>query len=172
MGCITSSSYCLKPFLDNYLHIKIESVEGLRVKGDLLKYHDRGELYIRVRYKGKRQSTNIHNVHGDDFVLNENLILNGVKPCKSGNHLLTIELLDYDSITGNDLLGSVHIKVPTEINESLARRRYKLKDSNKKTIGYINVAQLHFIKEKINQYNGGCKLFCCLFCCQNVGSFD
>jgi len=172
MGCITSTSYCGKPFLEDYLHIKIESVEGIRVRADPMRIHSRGELYLKITYKGKSQCTDIHNVCDKDFLLNENLILNGPTPCKSGNHCLSIQLLDYDTVTGNDFLGSCNISVPTVLNEEKERKRLRLKDCEGRTVAFVNISQLHFTKEKLNQYTGGCKLFCCLFCCQNVGKFD
>lgn len=171
MGCILSTSYCRTPLLDNFLHIKIDSLEQLKVRGDNLKCHSRGELYIRVKYKGNSQCTNIKNVCDSDCIFDENLILVNSSPCKSGNHCITIELFDYDIITGNDLLGVCHITVPNKVNETLIKKKYKLINNESELVGYIKISELHFIKEKLNQYSGPLKGVCCLFCCQYSGKF-
>jgi len=172
MGCFLSTSFCREPFLDDYLHIKVRSLRRLRVKGDYFKCHSKGDLYVRITYKGVTQSTHIKKNSNGESIYNENLILEGVKPCRSGNHCMKIELIDYDCITGNDVLGTCNIKVPSVVNESIKEKDYKLKDEEGHFVGYIGLDEIHFVKEKLNFYNGACKRMCCICCCQIMGDFN
>lgn len=169
MGCCFSTSYCGYPFLDNYLHIRIKTIDNLRLKGDILSICSAGgDLYIRVSYRGNVQSTKISKICGRDAVFNECLVLKSSKP--SENESVKIELIDFDHITGDDILGVCHIQGPDKLNHDISEKRFRLIGKEGKAIGGISIDQFHFLKQKINKYDGPLKAFCCLFCCQNVGS--
>lgn len=171
MGCCLSTSFCRIPFLHNYLHIKINSIKNLKIKGDISLFHKAGgDLYIKVSYKGRYQSTKIQKSCDSDCVFDEVLIINNSKP--SVDECITLQLIDYDIITGDDILGICHIEAPTKKNISLRNRDYDLIGKNGKVIAKIKVDQIHFVKEKINKYDGACKLFCCISCCQNIGNMN
>ena len=168
MGCCFSTSYCGYPFLDNYLHIRIKSIDGLRLKGDVLSVCSAGgDLYIRVSYRGNVQSTKIKKICGRDCVFNESLILKSSKP--SENDCIKIELIDFDHITGDDVLGVCHIQGPDKLNKCIEEKRFRLIGKEGKSIGGVSIDHFTFIKQKINKYDGPFKACCCLFCCQNVG---
>lgn len=169
MGCCFSTSYCQYPFLDNYLHIRIKSIDGLRIKGDVLSICSAGgDLYVRVSYRGNVQSTKIKKICGRDCVFEESLILKGSKP--SENDCVKIELIDFDHITGDDVLGVTHIQGPDKLNTCIGPKRYRLIGKEGKSIGGVSIDNFTFIKQKINKYDGPLKACCCLFCCQNVGT--
>lgn len=168
MGCCFSTSFCQYPFLDNYLHIKIKSINGLKVKGDILKICSAGgDLYVRVSYRGNVQCTRMKKVCGRDCVFEESLVLKSSKP--SDNDCVKIELVDYDNITGDDVLGVAHIQGPDKLNVCIGEKRFRLIGKNGKSIGGVSIDQFHFLKQKVNKYDGPFKSCCCLFCCQNVG---
>lgn len=167
MGCFFSTSFCRYPFLDNYLHLRIKSLENLRVKGDYFSLKKRGgDLYFRISYRGNVQCTNIKKVSKSNCLFNESLILKKSKP--SSDKCVKIELVDFDSITNDDVLGVCNIQCSDKLNNHIGEKSYRLIGNDGLVVGILKIDQLHFIKQKINIYDGPFKYCCCAFCCQNI----
>jgi len=168
MGCVFSSCICCTPCLNSYLHVYVRSIDQLTVKGDTFSL-DRagGDLYIRITYRGQSQSTRILRNSDHDAVFNEGLILNNCYPSSNGSKTITIELIDYDCITGDDVLGICHIEPPTSYGLNNDGKKYRLIGQDGSVTARLKIDQLHFIHEKLNRYTGPCKILCC--CCCNTG---
>ena len=168
MGCIFSSCICCTPCLNSYLHVYVRSIDQLNKKGDTFSC-DRagGDLYVRVGYKGQHQSTRILHDSDHDAVFNEGLILNNCNPHCEGAHTITFELIDYDSMTGDDVLGVCHVEAPTAYGLNMSEKKFKFIGKEGDVIARLRVDQVHFIHEKLNKYRGPCKILFC--CCCNTG---
>jgi len=168
MGCIFSSCICCTPCLNSYLHVYVRSIDQLNKKGDTFSC-DRagGDLYVRVSYKGQHQSTRILRDSDHDAVFNEGLILNNCNPHCEGAHTITFELIDYDSMTGDDVLGVCHVEAPTAYGLNMSEKKFKFIGKEGDVIARLRVDQVHFIHEKLNKYRGPCKILFC--CCCNTG---
>lgn len=168
MGCITSccsSCICGSCCLNSYLHVYIRSVDNLNKKGDLFSFDKAGgDLYVRVNYQGQKQSTRILHDSDHDAVFEEGLIINNCYPHCEGSHTLTFELIDHDTMTGDDVLGVCHIEVPTAYGLNMNEKKYKFIGKEGDVIARLRIDQVHFIHEKLNKYTGPCKIFCCLCC--------
>jgi len=171
MGCIFSSCICCAPCLNSYLHVYIRSIDQLTKKGDTFSIDSAGgDLYIRVSYRGQSQSTRILRDSDHDAVFHEGLILNNCHPHNDGADTVTFELIDYDTITGDDVLGVCHIEPPTDYRLNMGEKKFKLIGKDGSVIARLRVDQVHFIHEKLNRYTGPCKMLCC--CCCNTGMFS
>jgi len=168
MGCCFSSCICCVPCLNSYLHVYVRSIDHLNKKGDTFSFDKAGgDLYVRVSYRGQHQSTRILHDSDHDAVFNKGLILNNCNPHTDGKHTITFELIDYDSITGDDVLGVCHIEAPTAYGLTMNEKKFRLIGKDGDVIGRLRVDQVHFIHEKLNRYTGPCKILCC--CCCNTG---
>jgi hypothetical protein len=157
MGCFfsclcTPCTSCKSCLLDcccccdhSYLHVYIRSINNLKIKPDL--DNEYGDLYIRVTYKGVKQSSDIIFDCDKTEMISNGIILDNCYPNCDGNETILMELIDYDMITRDDVLGVCHIEAPREYGRNMGEKKYRFFDSDGKCVGTVTMDQIHFIKK-------------------------